>query len=34
MKFIPGLLLGFILVPLAVFLYFTSGSAPVATTDS
>ena len=34
MKFIGGLLLGLILVPFAVYLYFTSGSAPVATTDS
>ncbi len=34
MKFLVGLVLGLILVPLAVFLYFTSGSAPVATTDS
>lgn len=34
MKFIAGLLLGLIIVPLCVYLYFTSGSAPVATTDS
>ena len=34
MKFIGGLLLGLILVPFAVYLYFTGGSAPVATTDS
>ncbi|MFY9843831.1 MAG: cytochrome c [Terriglobales bacterium] len=34
LKFILGLLLGLILVPLGVYLYFTSGSAPVATTDS
>jgi len=33
-KFIGGLLLGLILVPFAVYLYFTGGSAPVATTDS
>jgi mono/diheme cytochrome c family protein len=33
-KFIAGLLLGLILVPAGVYLYFTSGSAPVATTDS
>ena len=33
-KFIAGLLLGLILVPLGVYLYFTTGSAPVATTDS
>jgi len=33
-KFIAGLLLGLILVPLAVYLYFAGGSAPVATTDS
>ena len=34
MKFIAGLLLGLILVPAGVYLYFTSGSAPIATTDS
>ena len=34
MKFIAGLLLGLILVPAGLYLYFTSGSAPVATTDS
>lgn len=34
MKFIGGLLLGFFLVPLGVYLYFAGGSAPVATTDS
>ena len=34
MKFIAGLLLGLILLPAGVYLYFTSGSAPVATTDS
>src|SRR5258708_26397855 len=33
-KFIGGLLLGLLLVPFAVYLYFASGSAPVATTDS
>src|SRR5882762_1353311 len=33
-KFIGGLLLGLLLVPFAVYLYFSSGSAPVATTDS
>jgi mono/diheme cytochrome c family protein len=33
-KFIVGLILGVILVPFAVYLYFASGSAPVATTDS
>jgi thiosulfate dehydrogenase len=33
-KFIAGLVLGLILVPLGVFLYFSTGSAPVATTDS
>jgi thiosulfate dehydrogenase len=33
-KFIGGLLLGLILVPFAAYLYFTGGSAPVATTDS
>ena len=34
MKFIAGLVLGLIVMPLAVYLYFSSGSAPVATTDS
>ena len=34
MKFIAGLLLGMILVPVMVYFYFTGGSAPVATTDS
>src|SRR5271167_2256181 len=33
-KFIAGLLLGLILVPLGAYMYFTGGSAPVATTDS
>jgi len=33
-KFIAGLLLGFLLVPLGVYLYFAGGSAPVATTDT
>jgi thiosulfate dehydrogenase len=33
-KFIGGLLLGLLFVPFAVYLYFASGSAPVATTDS
>jgi mono/diheme cytochrome c family protein len=33
-KFVGGLILGLILVPVFVFIYFTSGSAPVATTDS
>src|SRR6202163_3014398 len=33
-KFVGGLILGLILVPFFVFLYFISGSAPVATTDS
>jgi thiosulfate dehydrogenase len=33
-KFIGGLLLGLILVPFGAYLYFTGGSAPVATTDS
>jgi thiosulfate dehydrogenase len=31
MKFLIGLILGVILVPLTVYLYFASGSAPVAT---
>ena len=34
MKFIVGLLLGLALVPCGAYLYFTGGSAPVATTDS
>ena len=34
MKFIAGLLLGLLLVPFGAYLYFTGGSAPVATTDS
>lgn len=34
MKFIAGLVLGIVLVPALVYFYFTSGSAPVATTDS
>jgi thiosulfate dehydrogenase len=33
-KVIAALLLGLILVPLGVYMYFTGGSAPVATTDS
>jgi thiosulfate dehydrogenase len=33
-KFIVGLLLGLALVPVGAYLYFTGGSAPVATTDS
>src|SRR5271157_5266152 len=33
-KFIAGLLLGLLLVPAGAYLYFTGGSAPVATTDS
>ncbi|HZR57214.1 MAG TPA: cytochrome c [Terriglobales bacterium] len=31
MKFILGLIIGIIIVPLAVFAYFVSGNAPVAT---
>jgi thiosulfate dehydrogenase len=34
LKFIAGLVLGLLIVPIFVYLYFTSGSAPVATTDS
>ncbi|MGA2354714.1 MAG: cytochrome c [Terriglobales bacterium] len=34
MKFVAGLVLGLILIPLGAYLYFTGGSAPVATTDS
>jgi len=33
-KFIVGLLLGLALVPVGAYLYFTGGSAPVATTDA
>lgn len=32
-KFILGLVIGIVLVPLAVYLYFLSGRAPVATSD-
>ena len=34
MKFIVGLVLGLLVVPFGAYLYFTGGSAPVATTDS
>lgn len=34
MKFIFGLIVGVILVPVAGYFYFASGSAPVATTDN
>ena len=34
MKFIAGLLLGLLIVPFGAYLYFSGGSAPVATTDS
>lgn len=33
MKFIAGLVVGLILVPVLVYVYFASGRAPVATTD-
>ncbi len=33
MKFIAGLVLGVILVPVLIYLYLVGGSAPVATTD-
>src|ERR1700681_1188868 len=33
-KFIAGLILGFLLVPFGVYLYVAGGSAPVATTDT
>lgn len=33
-RFIIGILLGFLVVPCGAYLYFTGGSAPVATTDS
>ena len=32
-KFLAGLILGIIVVPAVVYSYFTSGNAPVATTD-
>jgi thiosulfate dehydrogenase len=32
-KFIFGLIIGLVLVPLSAYLYFVSGSAPVATSD-
>jgi mono/diheme cytochrome c family protein len=34
LKFIAGLVVGIILVPVLVYFYLTGGSAPVATTDS
>lgn len=34
MKFIVGLILGLLVMPFGAYLYFTGGSAPVATTDS
>jgi len=34
MKFILGMLLGILLLPVGTYLYFASGKAPVATTDS
>ena len=34
MKFLVGLLLGLVIAPLGAYLYFTGGSAPVATADS
>ncbi|HKU27627.1 MAG TPA: hypothetical protein VJQ54_19305, partial [Candidatus Sulfotelmatobacter sp.] len=34
MKFILGIVVGIILVALAGYFYFATGSAPVATTDS
>ncbi len=34
MRFILGLVLGLLVVPLFAYLYLTGGSAPVATTDS
>jgi len=33
-KFIAGLLFGLLIVPFGAYLYFSGGSAPVATTDS
>jgi thiosulfate dehydrogenase len=34
MKFLAGLIIGLLIVPLGLYFYFTSGRAPVATTDS
>ncbi len=34
MKFLTGLLLGLVLMPLGAYLYFTGDSVPVATSDS
>ena len=34
MKFIFGLLLGLVMIPAVAYVYFTGGSAPVATSDS
>lgn len=34
MKFLIGLILGLVIVPLGAYLYFASGSAPVATKDN
>ena len=34
MKFFAGLILGLLIMPCGAYLYFTGGSAPVATTDS
>jgi thiosulfate dehydrogenase len=34
LKFLLGLLLGLVLVPVGGYLYFTTGHAPVATSDS
>src|SRR5271169_3600596 len=34
MKFVAGLIVGLLVVPCGAYLYFTGGSAPVATTDS
>ncbi|MGA3088706.1 MAG: cytochrome c [Terriglobales bacterium] len=34
MKFVVGLILGLLVIPFGAYLYFTGGSAPVATTDS
>jgi thiosulfate dehydrogenase len=33
MKFLLGLIIGFLIIPAAVFIYFQSGNAPVATSD-
>jgi len=33
-KFLFGLIVGLVVIPVAVYMYFSSGSAPVATTSA